>query len=48
VFGFTIAFWQYFEFAFTLNKNGLIESPVCSGTLGYRNLTTVTLASRAL
>ena len=28
------AFWQYFEFAYTLAENGLIESPIWSGALG--------------
>ena len=28
------AFWQYFEFAYTLAENGLIESPIWSDTLG--------------
>jgi len=28
------AFWQYFEFAYTLAKNGLIISPIWSGALG--------------
>jgi hypothetical protein len=28
------AFWQYFEFAYTLAENGLIESPIWSDALG--------------
>ena len=28
------AFWQYFEFAYTLAENGLITSPIWSGALG--------------
>jgi len=32
--GLITAFWQYFEFAYMLAENELIDSPVWSGALG--------------
>lgn len=32
--GFVTAFWQYFEFAYTLYENNLIVSPIWSGMAG--------------
>jgi hypothetical protein len=34
VLGFSQAFWQYFEYSYTLYENGLIASPLWSGLMG--------------
>lgn len=35
ILGFTTAFWQYFEFAYTLYERGAMASPLWSGTVGW-------------
>lgn len=50
--GFVTAFWQYYEFAYTLTEHGIISSPVWSGAAGppwlHHGITGFTLAGASI